>query len=68
MQGTVFGALIPIWIGGGISETYDFAVCGLAAHLLGLELPKSRYVLHDDADMSFPNQTDLTRRSPVSKR
>ncbi len=33
------------------SETHDFRGAGFMAYLAGLELPKTRYVLHYDADM-----------------
>jgi hypothetical protein len=39
------------------TETHDFRGAGFMAYLAGLELPKTRYILHYDADMLLYQET-----------
>lgn len=43
--------LSRIYLRGLITETHDYAGCALMAYLAGFELPRTRFVLHYDADM-----------------
>ena len=47
--------LIPVlrskYLGNIVKGTHDYGGCGLLSYLAGLEIPRTRYILHYDADI-----------------
>jgi len=53
--------LVPIlrskYLGNMVNETHDYGACGLLSYLAGLEIPRTKYVLHYDADVLLFQKT-----------
>ena len=47
------------WLGIDIRRTHDFSGCALTAYFAGFDLPKTRHVLHYDADVLLYQSDDF---------